>query len=78
MSKELEKAVDILKEILELPKGKNETLINLGIRIGINAIKLELTGKRIKETGDKIDELQREIEVLNEATEKLSQEKQGL
>lgn len=71
MSKDLEKAIKILEDMLPLPKGKDEALINVGIRIARNAIMLEIQSKKLKEIED-------ELSILNLEIDYLSQEKQGL
>jgi hypothetical protein len=71
MSKDLEKAVGILNELIPLPKGKHEEFINVGIQIARNALLIELTNKRIAILEKEIEEIQEQIELE-------SQEKQGL
>ena len=67
----MEQAINVLEDILKIPKGKFEDHINVGIQIAKNAMLIELSNKRIKELEEEISSIQSEMESV-------SQEIQGL
>lgn len=62
MTKEIQKAVDILNELIPLPKGKHEEFINIGIQIARNTLLIELTNKRIVSLEKELSEIQAELD----------------
>ena len=78
MSKELVRAIKVLDEILEIPKGVHEDYINVGILIAKNTMLIELNNKEIKELKLEMENIEEQINSIEVELEKDSQEKQGL
>lgn len=74
MSKELKRAIEILDEIIEIPKGNYEEYINVGIKIAKNAMLIELNNKEIKALEIEIESIEEEIKAVELEMDKVSQE----